>query len=67
MKSQQVRYVVRGTTGTFTKCGVDVQEDQLKVIKSPQDIKQLANYGEEPEEIHGMLENLRGEDVVRSV
>ncbi|THH01844.1 hypothetical protein EW026_g894 [Hermanssonia centrifuga] len=67
VKSQQVRYVVRGTTGTFTKYGVDVQEDQLKVIKSPQDIKQLANYGEEPEEIHGMLENLRGEDVVRSV
>lgn len=67
VKASQVRYVVRGTTGTFTKYGVDVQEDQLRVISSPQGIHTQANYGVEPEEIYGTLENLRGESVVKSV
>ena len=67
VKSPQVRYIVRGTTGTFTKYGVDLQEEQLKVIKSPADIHTSTEYGLEPEELYGILENQRGDDVVRSV
>lgn len=67
VKSTQVRYIVRGTTGTFTKYGVDPQEDQLKVIKAPSDIHTSAEYGKEPEELYGVLENQRGDDVVRTM
>ncbi|KAI0921382.1 hypothetical protein AcW2_006375 [Taiwanofungus camphoratus] len=58
VRSQQVRYVVRGLNGTYTKFGVDVQEDQLKVIPAPVEIVQSATYGQEPEAIWGTLENL---------
>ncbi|KAF7790862.1 hypothetical protein EIP86_001820 [Pleurotus ostreatoroseus] len=67
VKTQQVRYIVRGTAGTFTKYGVDVQEDQLRVISSPSAIHTMKEYGVEPEEIHGVVENLRGEKIVKSV
>nr|VWO95202.1 Transcriptional regulator [Ganoderma boninense] len=68
VRSPQVRYVVRGTQGTFLKYGVDVQEDQLKVIPSPADIAQSEGYGVEPEEIYGTVENLDGEGkVVKSI
>ena len=67
VKYPQVRYVIRGTSGTYSKFGVDPQEDQLKVIASPSDIFTKADFGEEPEDLHGVLENIRGEDVVRSV
>ncbi|KAI0347431.1 oxidoreductase [Trametopsis cervina] len=67
VKSPQVRYVIRGTNGTYSKYGVDVQEDQLKAIASPSDIFTLANYGQEPEELYGTLENLEGDKVVRSI
>lgn len=68
VRTPQVRYVVRGTRGTFLKGGVDVQEDQLKVIPSPAAIAASAEYGVEPEDIWGTVENL-GPDgqVVRSV
>ncbi|TCD66954.1 hypothetical protein EIP91_000732 [Steccherinum ochraceum] len=67
----QVRYVVRGTQGTFTKFGVDPQEDQLKVIQSPAEIVDPANaaYGQEDESIFGTLENFvtgSESDIVRS-
>ena len=58
---------MRGTAGTFTKYGVDVQEDQLRAIPSPAAIHTMKEYGVEPEEIHGVVENLRGEKVVKSV
>ncbi|KAH9894410.1 oxidoreductase [Cubamyces lactineus] len=58
VRSPQVRYVVRGTHGTFLKYGVDVQEDQLKVIPSPAAIAQTADYGVEPEDIWGTVESL---------
>ena len=50
VRDPQVRYVVRGTKGTFVKYGVDVQEDQLKVIPGPHDIFG-SEYGKEPESI----------------
>ena len=66
--ASQFRYIVRGTQGTFTKHGVDVQEDQLKVIPSPADIAQSEGYGVEPEEIYGTVENLDVEGkVVKSM
>lgn len=58
VRSPQVRYVVRGTHGTFLKYGVDVQEDQLKVILSPAAIAQNEQYGVEPEDIWGTVESL---------
>lgn len=68
VRSPQVRYVIRGTQGTYLKYGVDVQEDQLKVIPSPADIAQSEGYGVEPEEIYGTVENLDVEGkVVKSM
>ena len=67
MRAPQVRYVVRGTHGTFLTHGVDVQEDQLKVIPSPAGIVQDEAYGVEPEEIWGTVENVGPDgEVVKS-
>ena len=49
---------MRGTHGTFQKFGVDVQEDQLKVIPSPAGILQDQAYGVEPEDIWGTVETI---------
>ena len=69
--STQLRYVVRGTRGTYTKFGVDPQEDQLKVISSPNEIVDASSeqYGREPESIYATLENFAGggaTEIVRS-
>ena len=56
--SRPVRYVVRGTKGTFHKHGVDVQEDQLRVIADPTSIHE-SGFGREPGDIHGIVENLQ--------
>ncbi|TFY69465.1 hypothetical protein EVJ58_g369 [Rhodofomes roseus] len=67
VRSQQVRYVVRGLQGTYTKFGVDVQEDQLKVIPDPAQIAASESYGVEPESLWGTLENLTtGDKIVKS-
>lgn len=56
----QLRFSVRGTKGSFVKYGLDVQEGQLKAMKSPKDI--FADwFGKEPEEIAGEL-SLLGSD-----
>ncbi|KAH8106068.1 oxidoreductase [Cristinia sonorae] len=59
VRAPQVRYVVRGTQGTFTKFGVDPQEDQLKAIQSPSEIVDPDNtaYGNESKDLFGTLEN----------
>lgn len=57
VRSPQPRYHVRGTKGSFEKYGVDVQEDQLKAMPTPQAIHE-SEYGREPEEIWGTLYNL---------
>ncbi|CCM04865.1 uncharacterized protein FIBRA_07058 [Fibroporia radiculosa] len=67
VRSPQVRYVVRGLNGTYLKFGVDVQEDQLKVIPDVAEIKTSASYGLEPEELWGTVENLtEGDKVVKA-
>ncbi|EIN10590.1 NAD(P)-binding protein [Punctularia strigosozonata HHB-11173 SS5] len=58
-KSKQLRYVVRGTKGTYTKYGVDPQEDTLRAISSPASVLSDAQYGVEPENIWGDLETVR--------
>ena len=58
VNSRPVRYVVRGTKGTFHKYGVDVQEDQLRVITDPTSIHE-SGFGREPRDIHGTVENLQ--------
>lgn len=60
VRSPQVRYIVRGTQGTYIKYGLDVQEDQLKVISTPNTIHE-EHYGEEPESQWGILENIEAD------
>lgn len=57
VKSQQLRYIVRGTRGTFTKHGVDTQEDHLKMISSPKAILR-EEFGREPEYLNGKIEKI---------
>ncbi|KZT72719.1 NAD(P)-binding protein [Daedalea quercina L-15889] len=68
--SPQLRYVVRGTTGTYVKTGLDVQEQQLKAYTDPADIIKDPAYGVEAETLYGTLENLSvvqgGVEIVRS-
>lgn len=61
-RSPQPRYIVRGLKGTYTKFGVDGQEDVLKAISSPKEI--LADgYGKEPESSWGKLDNIDADEV----
>ncbi|EEB97467.1 hypothetical protein MPER_03211, partial [Moniliophthora perniciosa FA553] len=66
VKSPQLRYIVKGTKGTYTKFGVDVQEDQLKAISSPKEIFG-DGYGQEPESLWGTLENIESDEVTYSL
>ena len=61
-RSPQLRYIVRGAQGTYVKYGVDIQEEQLKVIASPETIRE-DGYGKEPESIWGTLENIAHDGV----
>ena len=54
---------MRGTKGSFEKYGVDVQEDQLKAMPTPQAIHE-SEYGREPEEILGTLYKLGASEKV---
>jgi len=56
VRSPQLRFKVRGTRGTFIKYGLDTQEDRLRVLSKPNDIF-TADFGSEPTEIWGTLEN----------
>ncbi|OSX59276.1 hypothetical protein POSPLADRAFT_1183967 [Postia placenta MAD-698-R-SB12] len=58
VRSTQVRYVARGIQGTYTKYGIDAQEEQLKAMSSPSEIMQSPEYGREPEALWGKVENL---------
>ncbi|KAJ7499053.1 hypothetical protein FB451DRAFT_1204089 [Mycena latifolia] len=62
VRSAQPRYTVLGTKGSYVKYGVDVQEDQLKVISTPSAIHEKG-YGVEPESIWGVVECIEADDV----
>ena len=49
---------MRGTKGTFHKYGVDIQEDQLRMITDPTYIRN-SGFGKEPRDLHGTIENLQ--------
>ncbi|KIJ56753.1 hypothetical protein M422DRAFT_57398 [Sphaerobolus stellatus SS14] len=61
-RKTQLRYSIKGLKGTFTKTGVDVQEDQLKAaniaVSDP-------SFGTEPEEIYGTLELLQQDSTIK--
>ncbi|KAF9263540.1 NAD(P)-binding protein [Marasmius fiardii PR-910] len=62
VRSPQLRYIVKGAKGTYSKYGVDIQEGQLKAISGPTDI--FSNtYGLEPESMWGELENIGADEV----
>lgn len=54
-REYQLRYLIRGTKGSFTKYGLDVQEEQLKAISDPSDIFN-DDFGQEPDDIVGEVE-----------
>jgi hypothetical protein len=56
VRSPQLRFKVRGTRGTFIKYGLDPQEDKLRNLSKPNDIF-AADFGTEPTELWGILEN----------
>lgn len=60
-KALQLRYVVRGTKGVFTKYGVDSQEEQLKAMSDVGSIF-APGYGQEPPEIYGTVENIASDN-----
>lgn len=62
VRSPQVRFIVRGTKGTFLKYGMDVQDVQLKVLSSPTAILEK-QYGMEPEYLWGTIERIEADDL----
>jgi predicted dehydrogenase len=60
VRSPQPRYIVRGTKGTFTKFGVDVQEEQLKALSNA---IFKNGFGREPESLWGTVENIEADEV----
>jgi hypothetical protein len=61
-RSPQLRFVVRGTKGAFTKYGLDVQENTLKAMDSPNEIFN-EGYGTEPEALWGTVETIESDEV----
>lgn len=65
VKEPAPRYTLHGTTGSFLKPGIDIQEDQLK---AGQIMPGHPNFGVEPEELWGLLHTeLTGVEVRRKV
>jgi hypothetical protein len=67
-RSPQPRYIVSGDKGSYVKFGVDIQENQLKAMKSPFEILG-ESFGKEPEAAWGILENANedGDQLTKSM
>ncbi len=63
VRERTPRYVLRGSTGTFVKYGLDPQEADLAAGKSPRD----PNWGREPREQWGTLISDAGEQVIETL
>lgn len=63
VRERTPRYVLRGSTGTFVKYGLDPQEADLAAGKSPRD----PNWGREPREQWGTLISDAGEQVIATL
>ncbi|KZT20780.1 NAD-P-binding protein [Neolentinus lepideus HHB14362 ss-1] len=59
VSAPQLRWVVRGTQGTYTKYGSDGQEGHIRAMSDPAQITENEEYGKEHEGMWGTLENLR--------
>lgn len=62
VRSPQARFIVRGSKGTYTKFGLDVQEDQLKAMPNVDGIFGK-EYGHEPDAIWGTVETIEDDQV----
>jgi hypothetical protein len=62
VRSPQVRFIVKGTKGTYLKHGMDVQESQLRVLSSPNAIQEK-QYGVEPECLWGTIERIEADEL----
>ena len=63
VRERTPRYVLRGSTATFVKYGLDPQEADLAAGKSPRD----PNWGREPREQWGALISDAGEQVIETL
>ncbi|HET7705411.1 MAG TPA: Gfo/Idh/MocA family oxidoreductase, partial [Thermoanaerobaculia bacterium] len=63
VRERTPRYVLRGSTATFVKYGLDPQEADLAAGKSPRD----PNWGREPREQWGTLISDAGEQVIETI
>ena len=63
VRERTPRYVLRGSTATFVKYGLDPQEADLAAGKSPRD----PNWGREPREQWGALIGDAGEQVIETL
>ncbi|KAF9075973.1 oxidoreductase [Rhodocollybia butyracea] len=79
-RAPQIRFLVRGQKGSYTKYGVDIQEEQLKALTSSSSsfgapsinmiTSNESGYGFEPESLWGTLEQAtdpNGSAIVKSV
>ena len=64
-RAPHLRFVVRGTKGTFVKYGLDCQEDQLKVMPDPKGVFGV-DYGKEEQGIWGEVQILKEEGNVET-
>lgn len=63
VKEELPRYIVHGTEGSFTKSGLDPQEQDLKDKKDPG----AANWGRDSEEYWGKLNTVSGVSRVETI
>ncbi|KAF4607063.1 hypothetical protein EYR38_001120 [Pleurotus pulmonarius] len=64
IRSTQLRFLVRGTKGSYTKYGGDVQESQLKTVKDPRTEIHAEGFGREPESLWGLVETIGDNDQI---
>lgn len=64
VRSTQLRFLVRGTKGSYTKYGGDVQESQLKTLNDPYTEIHTEGFGKEPESLWGVVETIGDDDQI---
>ncbi|TFK55834.1 NAD(P)-binding protein [Heliocybe sulcata] len=59
VRAPQLRWLVRGTKGTYTKYGEDGQEGYIRAMSDPAQMLEDKEYGREKEKMWGTVENMR--------
>ncbi|KAL8278605.1 hypothetical protein RQP46_008897 [Phenoliferia psychrophenolica] len=65
LQAPQLRFSIKGTSGTFIKHGLDCQEDQLK--KGAASALSQSDYGVEPASLDGTLYKASGPETIRTI